>query len=555
MNVSDSMIWLLGGFSLGVAVGTTCVAVCGGLLLPMVISTQRTLRHSLGLFLQFSAGRLIAYTAFGVVAGVIGIAIHEHAWYQWVGPLAYVAAGLMLLRFVATQARKCGCSSAAPARWQQIPLVVGFLTGANVCPPFISAIAVAVTAGSVVRAVGYFLAFFVGTSVWLAPIACAGMLTRWQPWVRLGRLAGVLAGFAYVFAGLHGAHELLYPPAHEQYAGSAETNGYRIDSRTLPTRFAGYGGEVPVLLEADASGVVTRVTVLQHNETSGFLDYVTNTAWWIQWRGKRLADVLALTAVPDDISGATVTAEALRLTLHACANQALYPDASAAPRMLSTASAGMEHWDTLAVCLLVLGLVALMMLMARLGSAWLRWGIWLLTVGLLGFHRANYFSIGQLANCIHGHWMPLSRVSWQLMFWFALVSPLFWGRAYCRLVCPFCVLSEILYEVVPGRLTLPAAAVRGLRWVKYVLLGATCVLIVALPDVPVDRLEPFQAIFMRMQPAQYIMFGVAVLAASCFIKRFWCMLFCIDGALFELLTQFRITDQEAPRARDAGEQI
>ncbi len=92
---------------------------------------------------------------------------------------------------------------------------------------------------------------------------------------------------------------------------------------------------------------------------------------------------------------------------------------------------------------------------------------------------------------------------------------------------------------MPFNLALPGTVARHGRMVKYVLLCVALVLIVVAPRIPVDRLEPFQAVFLRRQPREYVLFVASVLFASCFLKRFWCSLFCADGALFEFIHSVR----------------
>ena len=64
-------------------------------------------------------------------------------------------------------------------------------------------------------------------------------------------------------------------------------------------------------------------------------------------------------------------------------------------------------------------------------------------------------------------------------------------------------------------------------------------MIVIIPNIPVEKFEPFHAVFTGSQPRTYFIFGVSVLIVSCFIKRFWCSFFCIDGALFEIINSGR----------------
>jgi polyferredoxin len=86
---------------------------------------------------------------------------------------------------------------------------------------------------------------------------------------------------------------------------------------------------------------------------------------------------------------------------------------------------------------------------------------------------------------------------------------------------------------------LPRWAVRIGRFTRFGMLALAVLLIFVAPHVPVDGLEPFNAVFVRNGAWLYTLFGIVALLLSAIIRRFWCVMFCFDGALFELISRVR----------------
>ena len=117
----------------------------------------------------------------------------------------------MLLRYAWSVGRACNHACATTelvtigaAGKHRIPgaAVLGFLTGVSLCPPFVAAGVRAAETGSMAAAVLFFAVFFVGTSVWFVPFAGLGWVRRNEAVTTVARMAMVLIGLYYLFAGL-----------------------------------------------------------------------------------------------------------------------------------------------------------------------------------------------------------------------------------------------------------------------------------------------------------------------------------------------------------------
>lgn len=191
------------GFLLGLATGTTCLATCGPVYAPYLMQYDRTLAKSLLAILELSAGRFISYLVVGAAAGLLGRQV------DFEGKGLITAAGyslfsiFLLVAAFRTYRRDCYCFT---GRWAGIidrPLVLGILTGINICPPFLLALTKAFSGSGPAAGMTLFAAFFVGTSIWLLPIAAFGLLGKQRLFRSIARWGAVAVSVWFlVLAGL-----------------------------------------------------------------------------------------------------------------------------------------------------------------------------------------------------------------------------------------------------------------------------------------------------------------------------------------------------------------
>jgi sulfite exporter TauE/SafE len=196
------MTTLAEGFLLGLTTGTTCLATCGPVYTPYLAQYSRTLPKSLLAILELSAGRFISYLVVGAAAGLIG----KHVDFE--GKELITAAGyclfsvFLLITAFRTYRRDQNCRM---GRWAGIidrPLVLGILTGINICPPFLLALTKTFQGSGPVAGMTLFAAFFVGTSLFLLPISAFGLLGARKLFRSIARwVAVVVSGWFLVQAG------------------------------------------------------------------------------------------------------------------------------------------------------------------------------------------------------------------------------------------------------------------------------------------------------------------------------------------------------------------
>jgi len=190
---------------LGLSVGPICLAYCSPIVIPLLISstTPRLSAGSLTLFM-FLAGRFIGYMLVGIVVGIIGNNIHQYVNGSVFGIIS-IALGLTLIYFSIQknfpEKKLCGLIKNSNSQ-RMFPVLLGFLTGLNLCPPFLAAIVGATSTGSVVGSMIYFSAFFVGTAVFFPVMIFWGLLSKIDSVRTISYICMMISGAWFILKGL-----------------------------------------------------------------------------------------------------------------------------------------------------------------------------------------------------------------------------------------------------------------------------------------------------------------------------------------------------------------
>ena len=194
-------------FLLGLSAGLFCAGLCLPLAAPVLFGREKggAGGSALGVVL-FLAGRLVAYLLVGLAVGLLGRALNRFWSVKDVLlPILYAALGLLMVFYAFAQSfPQLGfCRFMRPAlQSNRYLLLLRFLAGINICPPFLLAIAAALDAGGVLRGMLFFLVFFVATSIYLLPLFFAGSVTRYRGVRIAARIAAALAGCYFVVLAL-----------------------------------------------------------------------------------------------------------------------------------------------------------------------------------------------------------------------------------------------------------------------------------------------------------------------------------------------------------------
>jgi sulfite exporter TauE/SafE len=202
--------------ALGLASGPACIAACGPVLVPSLLTERAGVWAHACYLAAFLGARLLGYLVFAAVAWELGALVSllraprmplvgavyvllacVLAWYAWAARrrCGHECAGQKLVAIAENKAenkvetkQEDGLGGAA---------ALGLLTGLNLCPPFVAAGIRAAELGSLGAALLFFMAFFVGTSVWFVPFAGLSAVGRNEAVTTVARIAMLLGRRVY----------------------------------------------------------------------------------------------------------------------------------------------------------------------------------------------------------------------------------------------------------------------------------------------------------------------------------------------------------------------
>jgi len=197
------------GFLLGLANGTSCLALCAPVLIPFLLSEGKGVRQNLATLVKFLGGRLLGYLLFGLLAWAVGGLLLEAGGFQalLIGG-TYIGLSVLLLLAVFRKKRPAGACAMAEAqtrfrRWPAlIPAGMGLMAGLKVCPPLLLAFTDAASSGTLGGSLLLFATFFLGTSLYFLPLPLLGAFTRMPDLRLVGRFAAVIVALYYLLSGV-----------------------------------------------------------------------------------------------------------------------------------------------------------------------------------------------------------------------------------------------------------------------------------------------------------------------------------------------------------------
>jgi sulfite exporter TauE/SafE len=196
----NSLTRIFSGYLAGLSVGVYCIGICLPLFLPILFSQKRTTKTSFFLVIEFSLGRLTGYLLFGLIFGWLGLVVRNNLIHSlitltnfWVGIVMIIySLGMINNKF-------CSLFPFKKIKW---PFLVGFLTGINVCPPFIASLSYVFNLKDIIISILYFLMFFLGSSTYIIPVALFGPLTKINRLQKVAQFSGMVVGLYFIYQSL-----------------------------------------------------------------------------------------------------------------------------------------------------------------------------------------------------------------------------------------------------------------------------------------------------------------------------------------------------------------
>jgi sulfite exporter TauE/SafE len=199
------------GFTLGISTGLACLATCGPIYSAYLMQLNRTAWRYVTAVLEMSLGRFIMYILIGAVAGLLGTQV-EDIQRDYFTVISYLLFSMFLLISV-FRTKKCDSGCKAP-RWNKFadwPVLLGFVTGINVCPSFLLAFSRSFSLSGPIAGMMFFAAFFIGTSLFLIPISFIGMFGKKELFRNIARIAAVLVSIWFITSAVRTGYTLVKP--------------------------------------------------------------------------------------------------------------------------------------------------------------------------------------------------------------------------------------------------------------------------------------------------------------------------------------------------------
>ncbi|MFP4365338.1 MAG: sulfite exporter TauE/SafE family protein [Spirochaetia bacterium] len=204
-------------FLLGISAGTTCIITCAPIAVPVFLSKERNFTENLGTMGLFLGGRLIGYIIIGFILGMTGAFLRgfvdpafEAELNAYVNIVIGLVLGLEALLLNAGENKFCRRISRHLPKGLPV-IILGLLTGLNLCPPFFAAGARVFTAAPGTGLPGfsgalYFLFFFLGTSLYFLPLAGVPGITKNRgTLILIARMTmALVAVYFLIFIGIFG---------------------------------------------------------------------------------------------------------------------------------------------------------------------------------------------------------------------------------------------------------------------------------------------------------------------------------------------------------------
>jgi sulfite exporter TauE/SafE len=194
---------------LGLTSGGACLASCGPLAAALLASEKISLKRSSALLTVFLSGRLLGYLGWAVLSWLLGWLIFQSTKGVALFSAADLVLGAWLIYYgirppVPSHGNCPGATLNSSWSGHQAFFrggVWGFLSGLQICPPFLTAVTEAAGTGSLGGSLLFFFLFYLGTGIWFLPFPFIGTLGRFRQVAQVARFLTLPLGAYFIYSG------------------------------------------------------------------------------------------------------------------------------------------------------------------------------------------------------------------------------------------------------------------------------------------------------------------------------------------------------------------
>ena len=195
---------------MGLSSGTVCLAHCAPVIVPLFLGQgDRVGRNAISLS-EFLAGRLVGYLLFSIIAWAAGqLLLSSPQNREIVFGSAYIILALAMVvyglfvskEFCAAKSLKGKISRLFADRMWIMTAAMGFLTGINLCPPFLLAFSSSAYQTGLWQSMALFMMFFLGTTVYFIPLVFIGLFKFHDKLRIIGKMTAVIMAVYFLYRG------------------------------------------------------------------------------------------------------------------------------------------------------------------------------------------------------------------------------------------------------------------------------------------------------------------------------------------------------------------
>jgi Na+-translocating ferredoxin:NAD+ oxidoreductase RnfG subunit len=303
----------------------------------------------------------------------------------------------------------------------------------------------------------------------------------------------------------------------------------------------GYGGPLVVGVRAErteSGAQINEIVLLDHKETPSFVQRIENKMFFRQFGGKSVTDNFLIGDDIDAVTGATVSSAGFTSAVREAAHLGAVQHLKLQPTWQEL------NWHVGSNEIILVALFGLAFFGSYRKDKLGKYARYLVMVGALvfvGFYANVSLNLGNLAGIFMGYIPPLKQhPMWWIMMIGVLGSVLFLGRnIYCRHLCPFMVVQDLLQKVSGIRLRIRSDVQKKARTLIISLSWVALMLIFLSAHPALGSYEPFAMMFsLEGLGIQWYILPAALLGAF-FVPSFWCRLFCPVGLFLNEIVRLR----------------
>jgi Cytochrome C biogenesis protein transmembrane region len=197
--MTDSLI-------LGLSSGSACLATCGMVMFPYLMSGSAGVRRIALDLTLFLMTRFLVYFILATLSWYFGQALFSNPVVRNIVPgILYMVFAVLLVWDSISKKSNPDC----PAKilktvnnHRLVPILLGIVNSLGFCPALFIILTKGATQGTLIQSYVAFLAFFIGSSLWFLPLPLAGKIRKKEVLRNIGILATGLAGIIFMIKGL-----------------------------------------------------------------------------------------------------------------------------------------------------------------------------------------------------------------------------------------------------------------------------------------------------------------------------------------------------------------